>query len=177
MSDRSCVRLHALCAELRRLQAEADVRRADAYLMHGGTSCLIHMIAVAYVSMTLLEGLHLRYRRRELLRGALLHDLFLYDWHDPNHPKADRRHAFSHPDIALANARERVRLTELETDIIAHHMFPVTLTPPGSREALAVCLADKLCALYEALRPDCYRNLRRICSPVLNGAGKAGDPH
>ena len=37
-----------------------------------------------------------------LVRGALLHDYFLYDWHQPH--KEYGLHGFTHPSTALRNA-------------------------------------------------------------------------
>ncbi|MBQ8087628.1 MAG: hypothetical protein IJ074_02650 [Clostridia bacterium] len=161
---------HALGVELVRLLAKADLIRANAFMQHGDTSCLVHCIAVAYVSMKLLEFLHLRYDRKSLLRGALLHDFFLYDWHTHRRAEGERMHAFSHPTHAWRNARARVKLNAREEDIILRHMFPVTLTPPKYRESVAVCIADKLCALHETLHPSCYAELKRIYAPAFKRA-------
>ena len=38
-----------------------------------------------------------------------------------------------------------------ERDVIAKHMFPLTLRPPRFRESWIVCLADKWCPLEETL--------------------------
>ncbi|MBE5808254.1 MAG: hypothetical protein E7317_07940 [Clostridiales bacterium] len=161
------IRGRALAAALTRLLDECDLGQADSFMQHGDTSCLMHMIAVAYVSMRLLDGLHLSYDRSSLLRGALLHDYFLYDWHTHRRAPGDRMHAFTHARTALLNARRRTALNAREEDIIDHHMFPVTLAPPGCREAVAVCVADKLCALHEALHPHCYGRLRRVYQPMI----------
>ena len=87
--------------------------------------------------------------RASLLRGALLHDYFLYDWHDPN--PSHRLHGFRHPFFALARAEEDFELTPRERNIIVRHMFPLVPVPPTCREAWIVCLADKWCALRETV--------------------------
>ena len=99
------------------------------------------------------------------MRGALLHDYFLYDWHekDPEH----RLHGFHHPSTALKRASEDFRLSELERDIILHHMFPLTLFPPRSREAMIVCVVDKWCGIYETVSRSTYPELRKILSDVM----------
>jgi len=86
-----------------------------------------------------------------LIRGALLHDYFLYDWHqkDPSH----RLHGFRHPKTALGNAQRDYYLNWKEKNIIARHMFPLIPVPPQCREAWIVCLADKWCALGETMEP------------------------
>ena len=87
--------------------------------------------------------------RASLLRGALLHDYFLYDWHDPD--PSHRLHGFRHPFFALARAEEDFELTSRERNIIVRHMFPLVPVPPTCREAWIVCLADKWCALRETV--------------------------
>ncbi len=87
--------------------------------------------------------------RASLLRGALLHDYFLYDWHDPD--PSHRLHGFRHPFFALARAEEDFELTPRERNIIVRHMFPLVPVPPTCREAWIVCLADKWCALRETV--------------------------
>lgn len=130
------------------------------YIQHGDTTVLLHCIAVAYFSLYLVRRLHLRCNETSLVRGALLHDYFLYDWHtpDPSH----RLHGFHHPARALQNARQDLPLTPLEEDIIVHHMFPLTPKPPRSREAAVVCLVDKGCGLYETFGRGTYPGLRRL---------------
>ena len=87
------------------------------------------------------------YKRQALIRGALLHDYFLYDWHDK--ANGHHWHGFTHPGTALHNASEDWKLTPVEREIIKKHMFPLTPIPPTCREALLVCLADKICAAKE----------------------------
>ena len=85
--------------------------------------------------------------KRSLIRGALLHDYFLYDWHDKNKPA--KFHGFTHPKIAFENACQDLELNKKERDIILHHMFPLNPIPPTSKEAWIICLADKICATKE----------------------------
>lgn len=85
------------------------------------------------------------------MRGALLHDYFLYDWHIPDEVNPHRLHGFYHPGVALRNAIRDYELTELEKDIIKKHMWPLTVVPPGCREAWIVTMADKWCSLLETI--------------------------
>lgn len=122
----------------------------NGYIQHGQTSCLAHSIAVAYLSYWLCRRLHLAISYKSLIRGALLHDFFLYDWHDkdPSH----RLHGFHHPRRALANAERLFLLNPVERQIIATHMWPLTLRAlPCHPAALLVCLADKFCSSVETL--------------------------
>ena len=88
-------------------------------------------------------------RERELVRGALLHDYFLYDWHVKD--KTHRLHGFFHPGTALANAQKEYVLSKREKNIILRHMWPLTPCPPACREAWIVTAADKYCSLRETL--------------------------
>ena len=93
--------------------------------------------------------------RRELIRGALLHDYFLYDWHEKN--AGHRFHGFIHAGRALQNARKDFKLTIREENIILRHMFPLNVVPPMCKEAWLVCLADKICASKETVAGRIHR--------------------
>ena len=88
---------------------------------------------------------------KSLIRGALLHDYFLYEWHEKD--KSHRLHGFYHPSTALRNAKEDFDLNPIEENMIARHMFPLTPIPPRYKEAWILCLADKYCATVETLLP------------------------
>ena len=61
-------------------------------------------------------------------------------------------HGLRHPGIALKNAKKHFDLTFIEYDIISHHMWPLTLSPPRSKEAYIVSLIDKWCSLRETFK-------------------------
>lgn len=125
------------------------VKRMDKYIQHGSTSCLEHCIAVAYMSFYITKKLHIRCDYNSLIRGALLHDYFLYDWHvkDEKH----KWHGFRHAKKALENASKDFDLTPVEMDIIEKHMFPLNLKLPKYRESHIVSIADKICSSYETI--------------------------
>ena len=112
------------------------------FIQHGDVTVYAHVTSVARASLSFVD-------RASLLRGALLHDYFLYDWHDPD--PSHRLHGFRHPFFALARAEEDFELTSRERNIIVRHMFPLVPVPPTCREAWIVCLADKWCALRETI--------------------------
>lgn len=134
---------------LREVCLNTRIIESRQHIQHGSTSVLEHSITVAYVSCLLALKLSLPVKHRELIRGALLHDYFLYDWHEKD--KSHRLHGFHHPFTALRNAERDVALTAIEKDIIKKHMFPLTLIPPRYMESLVVCLVDKFCAACEIL--------------------------
>ena len=153
--------------------------KMNRYIQHGNTSCLLHSIAVSYYSFRLAKFLRLNVHEKELIRGALLHDYFLYDWHAKYKPTRNvGLHGRIHPKIALFNARKDYNVNELEADIIARHMFPLTFTPPKYKESIIVCLVDKVLSTYEVFSKNAYTKItdrvvenkkeRRIISRRLN---------
>ncbi len=122
------------------------------HIQHGTVTVNAHCINVAKHSLMLADKLKVRTKRRELIRGALLHDYFLYDWHDKDHINPFKLHGFFHPGRALKNATRDFELTEREKDIIRKHMWPMTIIPPMCREAWIVTAADKWVSLLETLR-------------------------
>lgn len=121
-------------------------------LGHHDGSIADHSAAVAYASYRLARFLGLRATLPQLVRGALLHDYFLYDWRKEK-PRSGGLHGFDHPREALENAEAAFGpLSERERDCILRHMWPLTPVPPRYPESLVVCLADKAVALREALR-------------------------
>lgn len=132
------------------LEKEGRLSLTKQFMQHGNVSVFEHCVAVCLCSIKIAKLLRIHYDLEALIRGALLHDYFLYDWHvndDPNR----RLHGFFHPSVALENALEDYDLSKKEQDIIKHHMFPLTIIPPMCREAWLVCLADKICAGKETL--------------------------
>ncbi|MDE5539466.1 MAG: HD domain-containing protein [Bacilli bacterium] len=136
--------------------------KMNRYIQHGTTTCLLHSIAVAYFSYRLCKFLKIKVHEKELIRGALLHDYFLYDWHARYKPTKDvGLHGIIHPKIALFNARRDFKVNYLEADIIEKHMFPLTFYPPKYRESVVICLVDKFCSIYEVFNKNAYQSITR----------------
>lgn len=118
-------------------------------IQHGIYSVYDHSLFVTSMCIRISRRLKIRVNEKAMVRGALLHDYFLYDWHTPC--KANRIHGFTHPGIALRNAEKEFILGEIEKNMIKRHMFPLTPVPPKYREGVILCIADKICALYETV--------------------------
>lgn len=137
------------CSLLLPLLSQKRIGEMKQYIQHGSISCYQHSIAVAYYSFWLVRKLHIHCDEAALVRGALLHDYYLYDWHE----KADwhRWHGFHHPHVAFLNAEHDFQLTQREREIIRKHMWPLTVIPPTCREAWVVNLVDTLSSIMEFL--------------------------
>ena len=151
--------MKAIDSEFLRLTAEtmsgSRLAAEEMFIQHGNTSCLKHSLAVAYFCYLIAKKLgFIEFRMKELVRGALLHDYFLYDWHTTK-PK-NGLHGFSHPYTAFYNALFDFDLTEVEVDIITKHMFPLTPLLPLFKESVLVSLVDKVCSLYEVFSRNTY---------------------
>lgn len=129
-----------------------NFRSTKNYIQHGTMPVHRHCIDVAEKSIAISKFLRIPCNEREMVRGALLHDYFLYDWHDKSRENYQRLHGFYHPSIALRNASMEYELTLREKDIIKKHMWPLTVVPPLCREAWIVTTADKYCSLLETLK-------------------------
>lgn len=136
-----------------------NFKKSEQYIQHGNVSVKRHCLSVAECSLLIeekLKKLGMRCQEREMVRGALLHDYFLYDWHDKSSHK--KLHGFHHPAVALVNASREYSLSDRERDIIVKHMWPLTMKLPSCREAWIVTTADKYCSLRETVlcRGDRY---------------------
>lgn len=145
-----------IAAAAARLEREGRYTRTRHFVQHGGVTVYDHCVRVAEMSCRLAEAFGWEVDTSALIRGALLHDYFLYDWHEKD--SSHRLHGFTHPRAALRNAEADWTLNEVEANIILRHMFPLTPVPPACREAWLVCMADKLCAMQEMV----YTRARRL---------------
>ena len=117
------------------------------YIQHGVFSVYDHSVLVALFCLFIAGNLKIRADRRALVRGALLHDYFLYDWHIPDSERG--LHGFTHARCALKNAERDFKIGEIEKNMISAHMFPLNFTMPRYRESIILCVADKMCAVDE----------------------------
>ena len=99
-----------------------------------------HSLAVTRAAYRIACALHLSEEETaSVVRAALLHDFFGYDWHSERfrrfvrHYSGFRRlthmHGFIHGHIAAARAKRVFGLSDRECDAIARHMFPLAPIP------------------------------------------------
>ena len=132
---------------------DPQVRQMEGYKAHGKVSVLQHSLDVARMSYYLDKRFHVNADPEVLIGGAILHDFYLYDWHDKQlHWNIFKMHGFTHPGEACENAIREFQIDERIQEVIRSHMWPLTLKDmPRHREAVLVCMADKLVALKETV--------------------------
>ena len=129
----------------RELLDSEQVRMMGRWKHHGPVTTLDHSLFVAFSTYRVARMLRLDVR--SAVRGALLHDLYLYD---------PGNQCFDHPRFAARNAAALTPLTPKERNIILSHMWPLGGAFPRSLEAWMVDLVDTVCAGLE---------VSRICRP------------
>lgn len=119
------------------------------FIQHGSTSVYEHSLQVAIMCVLIASLLPFKINHKSLVKGALLHDYFLYDWHI--HEKWHKWHGFRHAGFACKNAKRDFEINELEENMISSHMFPMSRVIPKHRESIILCLSDKICATKEII--------------------------
>lgn len=136
---------------LNEIRESSRFKNSKQFIQHGKTSVYMHSVSVAYMSCYIAEKYNLSVDYYSLITGALLHDYFLYDWHDKEDGHK-RPHGFYHPSAALANAERDFEINSCTKNIIKRHMFPLTPIPPVCLEGWVVCIADKICSTKETIK-------------------------
>lgn len=132
---------------LHELLHNPELLKMKQYYQHGGNT-YAHSVDVARTSLKIAQHLPFRVKEKDLARGAMLHDFYLYG--TDNMPWTAHQHGTRHPKVAYTNASRLFHLTDTEKDIILTHMWPLNFTrPPRCRESVVVTLADKYCATRE----------------------------
>ena len=139
--------IRILHEEIRNLKHSRFTENKD-FIQHGTTTLYQHCISVAYRSIIIASKFNLDVDMRSLVRGALLHDYYLYDWHH----HVVHWHGYVHPVIASKNAQRDFHISSACQKAIETHMWPLTLLHvPASRLAWLITMADKRCSLEETL--------------------------
>lgn len=136
---------------------DSRILETKQHIQHGSTSVFDHSVNVACCALKFSTIFKMKIDETSLIRGCLFHDYFLYDWHSKETDRP-RPHGFLHPKIALKNALKVYPLNNIEQDMIEHHMFPLTLRPPKTKEGFLLTLADKWCSIGETLKVNEWFN-------------------
>lgn len=139
---------------MEQMASDPRVLQMKKFIQHGNVTSYDHVFRVARESLKVARRLHLKVDEESLIRSAILHDYYLYDWHG----HGDHLHGYHHPYIAADNAARDFDLTQKELKSIETHMWPLNIKdPPTSNEALAICIADKICSIQETLHMRKHR--------------------
>jgi len=130
---------------------DSRILESKQFMQHGDTSVFDHSLNVTFAALKLASFFKMKIDEPSLIRGCLFHDYFLYDWHSKA-PERPRPHGYLHPKIALQNTMQVYDLNETEQDMIKHHMFPLTIKPPKTKEGFLLLLADKWCSILETFK-------------------------
>lgn len=125
------------------------VQKMKTFNHHSHTNCFEHSVHVSYYNYLICKKLG--WDTHSAVKAGLLHDLFLYDWHGHKPEAGERMHGFEHPTKALKNAQSSFPITRKEGDMIAKHMFPLTVTPPRYKETYVIIMTDKFCSVCEVM--------------------------
>ncbi len=118
------------------------------YVQHGHVTTYEHCLRVARCAFWMNLRMHTNETDKEIIQAALLHDYYLYDWHQKGH----RLHGYRHPDLAAENARRDFEISDRVETAIRTHMWPLTLRRfPRSRVGWLLTVADKICSCRETI--------------------------
>ena len=128
------------------------VQEMKNYIQHGTISTYEHCLSVTRGSFYVNRHYNLKANEDVLIPAAMLHDFYLYDWHNKDEGSHDL-HGYIHAARASRNVEKF--FSELGNEshhVIESHMWPLNLTKlPRSREAWIVCLVDKYVSVKETL--------------------------
>jgi len=133
--------------------ADSKIVESKKFIQHGSTSVFDHSLNVVFSALRISSFLKIKVDEASLIRGCLFHDYFLYDWHSKTTARP-RPHGYLHPKIALENTLKVYNLNSIEQDMIKHHMFPLTICPPKTKEGLILVIADKWCSILETFKAN-----------------------
>ena len=103
------VRMHIL---LKGIADDPNALEMQRFIQHGSVTTYEHCLRVTRIAFWLNIHLHARADETSLVKGAFLHDFYLYDWH--NCSNITHWHGFKHARIARYNAETVFKLTDKE---------------------------------------------------------------
>ena len=118
--------IREMCRLGRDVLENRDMQALRTFPQHGTVSRYEHCLAVCYIALRLADKWRVRVDRRSMVRGALLHDFFMYNWNDP----ASMRplHGFTHAREALSNVVVRAARPALFFVFLRHKpILPVKI--------------------------------------------------
>ena len=136
-------------ASIREVLKNKSVQSMRKFNHHSDTTCHRHCMHVAYYNYKICKFLGLD--KKAAAKAGMLHDLFLYDWHTHSKETGEKWHGFTHPRVALMNAKKNFDINDKEKDIILKHMWPLTVALPKYKETYVIVFTDKFCGFCEVM--------------------------
>ncbi len=115
--------------------------------LHHGITRYGHSYRVAKATYKVSKFFKMNYKKAT--RGALLHDFYL---DREFNLETSKQILANHPNVALINAKQNFKISNLEANIIKSHMFPLNGVMPKYKESWVVTTVDKGVAIYEMYR-------------------------
>lgn len=130
---------------------------------HHGMSRMDHSMKVARGVYNISKKMNLDYE--SATRAALLHDFFT---NEELCGKKGFRELYTHPSIALQNAKSEFEINDIEANAIEAHMFPVSLKLPKYKESWILSIVDKTISTVELFQHkfNCITLTRKFCNKV-----------
>ena len=131
------------------LLSDELVKSMKSYRHHGDITTHYHSVYVSYNVMKVCEKMSVE-NTREIVRAALLHDFYLYEWYTEKH---EENHIYYHPKQSVKNIEEHFgKLTPVQKNMILSHMFPTCVELPKYRGSWILTLTDKRCATADYIK-------------------------
>ena len=113
---------------------------------HHGITRWDHSLRVSYECYLYAKKHH--FNEKSIAKAALVHDFFFV-----NHQKVNLfkriKVLFTHPKMALENAKKIWKVSKLEENIILSHMFPLGFCFPKYKESWLVVWKDDIISIVE----------------------------
>ena len=141
------------------------VKSMKTYRHHGEISTHYHSVYVSYNVLKACERIKADHER-EIVRAALLHDFYLYEWYTEKHSE---NHIYYHPKESVKNIESHFgELSDLQRNMILSHMFPTAKTMPHYLGSWLLTLTDKRCATLDYL--GISKNFEGVYNEILRRA-------
>jgi len=129
------------------------VQLMKTYVQHGRITTFDHVLSVSKRAFALNRKWNWGVNEESLVTACLLHDFYLYDWHNaPINVPLHQMHGFTHPGAACEMAVSVFGINDEIQSAIKSHMWPLNFwTFPKGKLAWLLCISDKSCALEETL--------------------------
>ncbi|MCR5523567.1 MAG: HD domain-containing protein [Clostridia bacterium] len=138
---------------------DEDVKRMKTFHHHREITTHYHSVYVTYTVLRLCERFKPE-NEKQIIRAALLHDFYLYEWYTEKH---DENHIWYHPVQSVKNIESHFgNMSPMQRNMVMAHMFPLCREMPRSVGAWFLTIADKYCATAD------YLGLSRKFSPIYS---------